>query len=98
MRQFATAFLAHDTDKQSDIMKRFFSAIWAGWKTFAHKLGVFNTYVILTIFYFVILAIVSILVRIFKPDLLDKKWDVDGPLWKPRPPSNPSLEEARRQF
>ena len=79
-------------------MKRILSAIWTGWKKFAHKLGVFNTYVILTIIYFMVFSIAAILVRIFKPDLLDKKWTAVGPLWKPRPPSNPALEEARRQF
>ena len=79
-------------------MKRILSVIWAGWKKFAHKLGVFNTYVILTIMYFLVFSVVSILMRLFKPDLLDKKWDAAGPMWKPRPPSNPALEEARRQF
>lgn len=79
-------------------MKRFFKAIWAGWKKFAHKLGVFNTFVILTIMYFIVISIASIVIRLFKPDLLDKKWKTDEPLWKPRPPSNPALEEARRQF
>ena len=79
-------------------MKRFFKALWAGWKKFAHKLGVFNTKVILTITYFIIMAIASIITTILRRDLLDRKFKEKPTFWIDREPYSPTLEDARRQF
>jgi hypothetical protein len=79
-------------------MKRILRSIWSGWKKFAHALGVFNTKVILTLLYFTVIGIAAVLARIFGADLLDRRFDRAGSLWKLKPPSGPSLEEARRQF
>ena len=80
-------------------MKRFFSAIWRGWKKFAHKLGVFNTYVILTICYWIMMTFASIFPRLLGKDLLDKRMPkAPQSLWKDRTDIEPTLENARRQF
>ena len=79
-------------------MKRILKHIWSGWKKFAHALGVFNTKVILTLFYFLVIGIAAVFARIFGKDLLDRKFVDADPLWKIREPLLPNLEEARRQF
>jgi hypothetical protein len=52
--------------------KRVPKRLWAGWKRFAHFVGVVNRYVFLTVFYFVIVSIVNVALRLFRVDLLDR--------------------------
>lgn len=80
-------------------MKRFLLLLWAGWKKFAHVLGLFNTRVILTITYFVLIALVAIVSRLFRADFLDKRKRKEGvSYWYDREPVETSLEACRRQF
>jgi hypothetical protein len=79
-------------------MKRFFGAIWRGWKWFAHKLGVFNTKVLLTITYFIMVGIISIFIQLFRIDLLDRRFKKEVSLWREHEDLLPDLEHAKRQF
>jgi len=45
------------------------NALWQGWKSVAHKIGDFQARLILTIFYFVVLAPFAMGVRIFSDPL-----------------------------
>jgi len=45
-------------------------ALWAGWKAFAHRLGVINTFIILTVFYFVVIGISALIMFVTRRDLL----------------------------
>ena len=79
-------------------MKRFLLLIWAGWKKFAHALGIVNTTILLSISYFVIIGLVSIISRIFGADFLDKRLRKKSSYWRKREPLDTSLEACRRQF
>ena len=79
-------------------MRRILRSIWSGWKKFAYALGAFNTKVILTILYFLVIGISAVFARIFIRDILDRRFDRADSLWKLKSPSGSSLEEARRQF
>lgn len=79
-------------------MKRILKRIWAGWKRFAHALGVFNTKVILSILYFTVIGAAAIFAKIFGKELLDREFSSTDSLWKTKEPLLPNLEEARRQF
>ena len=79
-------------------MKRILSVIWRGWKRFAHGLGVVNTKILLTLTYFVILSVFSIIGRIFGADLLDRRMKTRNSYWQKREPADLSIESARRQF
>ena len=72
--------------------------IWAGWKWFAHKLGVFNTKVLLTITYFVIIALVAIIARLLGRDLLDRRFKLKESYWHPKEQANIDLDACKRQF
>ena len=74
-----------------------FKRMWEGWKRIARKIGDFQARVILTIFYFLILAPFTLIVRASDPLALGKARQHHG--WIPRPPSDrPTLETAARQF
>jgi hypothetical protein len=69
---------------------------WEGWKRFGKKVGDLQARVLLTIFYFVILAPFGLGMRAADPLGLRRA----GSGWRPRPPAPPGdpLARARRQF
>lgn len=79
-------------------MKKFFLLIWRGWKAVAHVLGIVNTKILLSISYFIIIAIGAIFTRLFGVDLLDKRKKRKANLWQERDPVDISLESCKRQF
>jgi len=68
--------------------------LWEGWKRFGRKVGDFQARVLLTVFYFVMLAPFAIVVR-WKADPLALK-GAGG--WLPVTRAGTALERARRQF
>ena len=73
-----------------------FRRLWAGWKRIGRKIGDFQARVLLTVFYFVIIAPFGLLVRMATDPLSLKPATPKG--WQPRrtPPGTP-LERALRQ-
>jgi len=80
------------------VIKMPFLLLWRGWKAFAHVLGVINTKILLSISYFVIIALVSIFSRVFGADFLDKRMRKKSSYWHDREAIDVSLEGCRRQF
>ena len=70
--------------------------LWNGWKRFGKKVGDFQARVLLTIFYFVILAPFGLGMRAADPLGLRKTGE---PAWRPRSPASAgdALGRARRQ-
>jgi hypothetical protein len=68
--------------------------LWEGWKRFGRKMGDVQARVLLTVFYFVILAPFALVIR-FKADPLGLK---RGGGWLPVTRAGDPLERARRQF
>lgn len=79
-------------------MKQFFSLIWRGWKQFAHVLGIVNTRILLTITYFVVVALAAIVTRVTRRDLLDRRMTPKESYWHDREQHPIDLESCRRQF
>lgn len=75
-------------------MKAFLSRIWAGWKKVAHAMGVFNTYLLLSVLYFLFIPFFS-LVRFSDP--LSKRLGAAS-YWRDRKPVPDTLERHRRPF
>jgi len=70
--------------------------LWAGWKRFAERLGVFQSRLLLVLLYFVVVAPFALLVKIAKDPLRMRR--IDGSNWTPRPASPTDLERSKRQF
>ena len=68
--------------------------LWQGWKRVGRKIGDFQARVLLTLFYFVILAPFAVVVR-FTADPLGLKRSGG---WHPVVNTGAPLERARRQF
>lgn len=81
-------------------MKDFFRKLWAGWKRIAHKIGRFQTKVIITLFYFLVLSPFGGLLRLFGWDPLDSKGfssTTTGSNWKPVAREELTPDDLRRQ-
>ena len=61
--------------------------LWNGWKKFAHGLGIVNRYILLTAFYFLIVSLVNLFVRLFRVDLLDRRMRPAASYWHEHPTS-----------
>lgn len=56
-------------------------AIWAGWKRFAHRLGMINTAILLTITYVLIFSVVHLALRLARKDPLVTRHAPGQSLW-----------------
>ena len=75
-------------------MPEFLKQLWQGWKKFAHKLGVAQTYIIVTLFYWLIVPFFS-LIRLKNP--LRLRQAADRSFWIERKPTDNTLERANLQ-
>ena len=80
-------------------MKKFVKKFWEGWKRAAHAFGRFQTRVIITLFYFLILCPISGVMRLFGWDPLQTRLSKhkQSTNWRPVNNSEPDLESLRRQ-
>ncbi|MDH4037065.1 MAG: hypothetical protein OEX18_11490 [Candidatus Krumholzibacteria bacterium] len=81
-----------------DAIKLPFVLLWRGWKKFAHVLGIINTRILLTVSYFVIIALAWVGTTLARADLIDRRMTPKPSFYHPREPMQPSLESARRSF
>ena len=80
-------------------MKKVFSKLRAGWKRIAHAIGRFQTRVIITVFYFLVIGPLGSVMRLLGWDPLDthKRKAARGTNWRPVRESEPDVESLRRQ-
>jgi predicted membrane protein len=85
--------------ENEDEMNNIFRTIKRLWLLFAHMLGKVNTILLLFLVYFVVIGIMSIIVRLFRKDLLQKKMDYDqASYWQTRVTSEQTLDRSKFQF
>lgn len=76
----------------ADALKR----LWTGWKKIARAIGVFQTRLILTLLYYVLLPPFGFLVRVFMDPLRLKTRDrASG--WVPRETRDRTLQDLKEQ-
>ena len=76
-------------------MMKWLRALYALWMKFAFLLGTINRYVLMTVFYFVVINVVNIIVRIGRIDLLDRRMRPQPSYWHPK---KPMPKTYRHQF
>jgi hypothetical protein len=80
-------------------MKKILSAIKRMWLLFAQKLGKVNTILLLSLVYLVIIGFMSLLMRLFRKDLLRKKMDSHrASYWQIKHSSEQTLDRHKFQF
>lgn len=71
--------------------------LWHAWKRIAIKIGAVNSRVLLTLFYFVLVVPVGVIVRLVSDPLFLKQGKRLS-YWVSREEKNVTLDESRRQF
>lgn len=83
------------------ILRRFArgTPLYRKWTAFFEGLGAFWSAIILSIVYFVSVAIVSVFMKLARKDLLDRRLDAEPSFWRTHEP-NPlgPIAAARHQF
>lgn len=69
--------------------------LWEGWKAVARRIGEFQSRVLLTILYLILIGPVAVLLRPFSDPL--RRRARAGSYWLPRSGALTSLDQARRQ-
>ena len=72
------------------------SSAWQAWKKIAHKIGVFQARLILTLFYFLILSPAGLLYTLFKDELKIKKTFKTS--WIDKNKQSQTLADLRQQY
>ena len=62
------------------------------WDKIGHVLGIINTYVLLTVFYFIILTPLSLIMRSFGKDILKLKRNKNDTYWEDTPAKTGGME------
>ena len=80
-------------------MKKVLSRLWAGWKRVAHTIGRFQTRVIITVFYGLVISPLGLVMRLCGWDPLEvgRKHTRRGTNWKPVADQEPEIDSLRRQ-
>ena len=73
------------------------SWVFEVWKAYAHRAATYQTEVLLTLVYLVILGPFALLGRLFGAKLMDLSHE-GGSTWLTRPAPDKSVESLRRQF
>ena len=72
-------------------------ALWKGWKRLAHRMGVFNTKLLLFLVYYLVLGPTALVYRLFHRDPLAKRI-LEGSQYV-SPEGGPiNMERAKQQF
>jgi hypothetical protein len=70
---------------------------WTKWKLISRRVGETQARIVLTVFYFTIMAPFG-MIRTHLADPLQLKPSAQGPTWASRQRRQPTLDDARRQF
>ena len=72
--------------------------LWKAWIWFGHILGVINSTIILTVFYFVILTPIGLIRKLCGTNELRAQPHTSHTYWLKKTPKNLTLENYTRQF
>jgi len=80
-------------------MNNFFRAIKRWWLLFAHLLGKVNMLLLLFLIYLVVIGFMSLIIRLFRKDLLQKKMDFNqASYWQTKKTNEQTLDRYKFQF
>ncbi len=79
-------------------MKKGLKALWNGWKWLAGKIGRFQTKVLLTISYLLVVGPTWVLMSLLDKNPLKNRSARNTDYWSPCQSTDDELESARRQF
>jgi hypothetical protein len=74
------------------VLKAIGKRLYAGWMKFAWLLGTVNRYILMTVFYWVVIDLVNVGLRVLRVDLLDRRIRRQPSYWHPKPAQEPTYK------
>lgn len=65
--------------------------LWEGWKRLVHRIGIVQTFIFMTLFYFLVLGVTAIVLFVTRRDLLHLRARA-GTFYRDHPPFDDSVE------
>jgi len=81
-----------------EFYRKLLTPLWKAWLKLGHILGVINTTLLLTVFYFIIITPVGLLRKVMGKDTFGKVKEHEGSLWQSKSIAEPDLSRYLRQF
>jgi hypothetical protein len=75
-----------------------FKRIWHRWTGFSKRMGSFQSRVMLSFFFFIIVSPAALIIKVLGDPLRIKKKEILETYWLAKTPSSTELEDYRRQF
>jgi hypothetical protein len=85
-------------DREEDLPSGTFKRLWRRWTIFSKRMGSFQSRVLLSLFFFVIISPVAFLITVLGDPLKIKKKKPKDTYWSAKTASPLGLEDFRRQF
>jgi opacity protein-like surface antigen len=85
-------------DERKDISSSIFRRLWQRWTGFSKRMGSFQSRVMLSLFFFVVVSPAAVLSKAFGDPLQIKRKKTLETYWSDRTQSSEELEDFRRQF
>lgn len=89
---------APDTDNEPVPEPGFWRTLWTAWKAYSKRGGGYQSQVLLSLVYFLVLGPSALVSRLFGNRLLDLGAKKRPTYWIERPPADTSLSALERQF
>lgn len=87
-----------DKDRAEDRPSGIFKRLWRRWTLFSKRMGSFQNRVMLSLFFFIIISPVAMLITVLGDPLKIKKKKRGDTYWSPKTASPARLEDFKRQF
>ena len=81
-----------------EVPSAFFKRLWHRWTGFSKRMGSFQSRIILSFFFFVLISPAALIIKVLGDPLRIKKIEGADSHWLAKTPSSQELEDFRRQF
>lgn len=95
---FCLHFESHKGQFNVKTLRDVGSYLYKGWMRFANLLAFVNTRVILTVLYVLLIGPISLILRLFGNDFLERDLTPSSSWWKVKEKREHTIENARHQF
>lgn len=85
-------------EEVEDLPETLFKRLWHRWTGFSKRMGSFQSRVMLSFFFFVIVSPAAVLIKVLGDPLSIKRKKAMDTYWLAKTPSSTEIEDYRRQF
>ena len=87
-----------EQEEAEGVVSGFFKKLWHRWKDFSKRMGSFQSRVLLSLFFFILVSPAALLIKVLGDPLRIKKIKAAESYWMAKTESPTELDDYRRQF